>query len=271
MAKAFFAFLAVLGFGVFAGSVWLQPPLECQLLTLTQIKGVSAPPERYCGKPRAQLESFWERLDEERQSVERKIGAAEADFEARMMALSAKDRAQRSDAIIEEPEYLKDLRRQHANIVVEQNDIRSALRVHDLRIGLVGAATGAAGTLLLLLNIASSALRRRGDLPSRFGKSIDVKTVERWLDPDRAEVELSSLYPDRKAAIRQLWDLRPKRCGYCDKPLPFEPPGRLDHVLLLKKAPGDVKTPKRIPLGDGYRPIPPETIVCGDCGHAHKL
>lgn len=266
-----FLLLALVGFGVFAGSIALTPPVECQILAATQVRGLSAPPERYCGQPRAQLETFWEQLDEERLKIEAEIEVAEIKFGDDMMALSAQERARRDNAIIEEPEALKELRRQHIHITIEQNDIRSALRVHDLRIGLIGLVTGGAGLLFFALSFVPGLLSARQTAPSKFAKLVPTADVERWLDPHKAEADLATLDEKLGLAIARLWAMRPKHCEYCDKALPDEPTGKIEHVTLLKKAPGDVKNPKRIVLGQGYRAIPPEFVACADCGHKHKL
>lgn len=263
--------VAILGFGVFGGSLLLKPPLECHLLTLTKTKEIAATPSLYCGRPSQELEKLWQQLDEQRELVLGRIAAEEEDFGRRMMELSQVERTRRDNAIIEEPESLKALRLEHVNILAEQNDIRSALRIHDLHVGLVGLATGALGAILFVLSFVFARVAGRGGRTAAFDKAVVFSESEKWLTPEQAEGQLATMFDNKATALAKLWNLRPVLCNYCSKKLPLEPAGKIEHVTLLKKAPADVKAPKRIVLGAGFMVLPPEHITCVDCGHKNKI
>ena len=263
--------VAVAGFGVFAGSLFLDPPIECHLLTLTKKSGgVSAPAGRYCGKPDAELEAMWESLESHRKMLEKKIQLEEEAFGREMMKLSQQHRTRRDEAIVQEPEYLRKLRLEHVNTVVEQNDIRAALRIHSLQVGAIGLAAGVGGVAVFLLTLVIGSAGG-SSVPKKFRQAVQITETERWMDPIAAENALAALDAKKSRALERLWGLRPNKCSYCEAKLPYEPSGRIDEVTIIKQAPDDVANPKRIVLGRGFQVVPPAEVPCPSCGHKNRL
>ncbi|RMF16699.1 MAG: hypothetical protein D6761_05785 [Candidatus Dadabacteria bacterium] len=261
-------FLILIGLIGVAGSLFLNPPLECQLLRLTERAGTSASPKRYCARPTAELEDMWQQLDEHRKQLEPQVKSLEKQFENQMRELTRDQRVQRDDVMIEEPPRLKRLRLELINTVVEQDDIRAALRVHKLRFPLLMGGVAFLGLLLLLVG---SIRGRSGGVPARFSRAVTETETETWLDPARAEGAIAMLIEDRQKAIAELWALRPTHCSYCNEALGVEPTGRIEFVTVLKEAPRDVTNPKRIVLGKGFRIVPPDAIPCPSCGHNNRI
>ncbi len=254
---------------VFAGSLFLSPPLECQLLKLTEESELSAPPSRWCDKPRGELEDVLASLEEHEAQLAARIEILENKFTQDMVEMAERSSLRRDESIIREPKELKDARLNRLNAIAEMNDIRAAMRVQDLKAGPLGAGVAAIGLVLFVVSFLLG--RRNPDkVPSEFRKSVDIVEVEKWLPPVKAEALMGSLDASARDAIGAMWEIRPRTCGYCSARLPFTPAGRVEHVQIYKEAPTDVAKPKKISLGDGFRPIPVERIKCPDCGHENR-
>lgn len=117
-------------------------------------------------------------------------------------------------------------------------------------------------------------LRRRagggGGMPKAFVRAVVVEETTRSMTAERAEMHMGGLLPRKTAALAALWEQRPKTCGYCEKPLPPTPAGKLILERIVKAAPGDVKAVREIPLGEGWTFVAPESFPCPACGHSSR-
>jgi len=269
MIRALLLFLTLVAWGVFAGSATMHPPLECYLLTIVKKTDIDAPAGRYCSKSVDELAMYRQGLLSHDQKLLATIGRLESQFTQHMMQLSAKQRAQRADAIIQEPERLRALRLEHANTQAEIEDIAAAQRIQALNVRFYALVTSGLLSFFFVLSLILGR-SRSGSCPRGLKKEVSVDDVERWLSEKKALSVMEFLDESKSIALERLWGLRPKQCNYCSATLPLTPTGRLEHVTILKEVPEDVRTPKRVVLGSGYQVIPPAQIVCDQCGHENR-
>jgi hypothetical protein len=262
--------LDLIGALLVAAGLLVQPPLPCHLPRLLD---ASEPMPAYCGRSLGEIDDLTALYESQRAGVEERIAAAEAEWAAHIGELTARDRVERREAILEEPPALQEVRRELAGLELELTSLARARRLRAIPVWPIGVALMAVGSGLMVLG-----LRRRnggnvgnGRMPAAFARAAAVEEVVRTVTVDQAERILPSLLKRRADALAEMWALRPRTCAYCSKPLPPTPAGRLVHERLLKAAPGDVKVKREIPLGEGWTFVPPEQIPCAACGHANRL
>ncbi len=262
--------LDLLGALLVAAGVLVQPPLPCHLPRLLD---AAEPMPAYCGRSAGEIDDLTALYESQRAGVLSRIAAEEAEWATHVGELTARDRVERRDAILEEPPALQEVRRELAGLDLELTSLARARRLGSIPVWPIGAVLMLAGSGLVLLG-----LKRRRDgnagsarMPAAFARGAAVEEAVRTVTVDQAERILPSLLPRRADALTEMWALRPKTCAYCSKPLPLQPAGRLIHERLLKAAPGDVRVKREIPLGEGWTFVPPDAIPCAACGHANRL
>lgn len=263
-------FVDLIGALLVAAGLVFEPPLPCHLPRLLD---PAEPMPAYCGRSAAEIDNLAALYESQRAGVTARIAAAEAEWTTRMGELTARDRVERRDAMLEEPAALQDARRELAGIDLELTSLARARRLRSVPVWPLGALLMALGSGLTV----AALVRRRGRgggaarMPAAFVRAVTVEETARHVAPDQAERILPGLLPTRADALAEMWALRPRNCAYCNKSLPPLPAGRLIHERLLKAAPGDVRVKREIPLGEGWSFVPPEAIPCPACGHANRL
>jgi len=265
--KGLAVLLIVVGGAVAVTGGQVEPPLGCYAPKLTD---PAAPLASYCGRTQAEIEAFAEQVRAERSRVRARLNALEDEFTREMMNLAERDRVRRRDSIVNETPQMREARRELAILDGELADLQKAARLRRISWPLIGGGMAGAGGVLLLLPMLVGRLRERG-LPRAFVRDVDEVQEEAYVPAERAPYRLADLVGDRRAALKQLYRLRPEVCDFCGKRLPPVPAGTLVHERLFKAVPADVVQPRKIPLGEGYRIRPPDTIACLDCGHHNRV
>lgn len=262
------AILLLLGVAVVVGETAIRPPLRCyaEYVLDREARG----PNRYCEWPPARLDELLAGLEFEQPSLRARIAELEAQFQADMMALTETERVRRADGMVNEPQALRDARLSLAHSLAEAALIRRAQRIQTLPLLAVGAGAAGLGLVLLVVGVLRGRRGAKGRIPAAYARVVGERREERAMEPAKAEAVAGTLYVRRREAIAAMWELRPKRCDYCNAVLPHEPAGTAVYVTLVKTTPTDVKKPKRVVLAEGWRFDPPEKIVCAACGHGHR-
>lgn len=261
------ALLSVLvGAAVLSAGLLLEPPAACWLPRLVE-RGFPA----YCDRSPADLEALEALFESQREPIRERIAEAEARFSEQAMALSHDARIRREQALIAETPELAAVRAELQTLDRELESVRQARRLLAVPVLPIGGGLLLLGGLLFWLGRRSTPAATRSAPPSAFVRAVTRREIRETLSPDQAAFRQAQLYAREREALAELWQLRPRRCSYCEQALPLIPAGELLQVRLLKMAPADVRQPVEIPLGEGWTFVPPEAVDCPGCGHANRL
>lgn len=259
--------LDTLGVLLAAAGLLVRPPLPCYAPRLLD---PAAPMPAYCGRSLAEIDDLTALYDSQRRGVRARIEAAEAELNTRLLDMTARERVERREAMLEEPVSLREARRELAAIDRELASLARARRLAALPAWAPGAVLMAIGSTLLVGGLLRRRVGGGGRIPKGFVRAVVVEETTRSMTAERAKMHLDGLLPRRTAALAALWEQRPKICAYCQRRLPLTPAGKLILERIVKAAPADVKVVREIPLGEGWTFVAPESVPCPACGHANR-